>query len=122
MYADRITDSMRKTMDETTRRRAKQMAYNEKHDITPTAINKAIDNSLKYVKGDRYKTKDEEEMALGVAADPIVQYMTAEQLEKAASRTKRQMEKAAKELDFMLAAQLRDEYFALKEKIAEKKK
>ncbi|MDA7744465.1 excinuclease ABC subunit UvrB [bacterium] len=122
MYADRITDSMRKTMDETTRRRAKQMAYNEKHGITPTAINKAIDNSLKYVKGDRYKTKDEEEMALGVAADPIVQYMTAEQLEKAASRTKRQMEKAAKELDFMLAAQLRDEYFALKEKIAEKKK
>jgi excinuclease ABC subunit B len=122
MYADRITDSMRKTMDETTRRRAKQMDYNEKHDITPTAINKAIDNSLKYVKGDRYKTKDEEEMALGVAADPIVQYMTAEQLEKAASRTKRQMEKAAKELDFMLAAQLRDEYFALKEKIAEKKK
>ncbi len=122
MYADRITGSMRKTMDETTRRRAKQIAYNEKHGITPTAINKAIDSSLKYVKGDRYKTKDEEEMALGLAADPIVQYMTAEQLEKAASRTKRQMEKAAKELDFMLAAQLRDEYLALKEKIVEKKK
>ena len=121
MYADRITDSMRKTMDETNRRRAKQTAYNEKHGITPTAINKAIDSSLKYVKGDRYKTKDEEEMALGLAEDPVVQYMSAEQLEKAASRTKRQMEKAAKELDFILAAQLRDEYFALKEKISEKK-
>ena len=121
MYADRITDSMRKTMDETTRRRAKQTAYNEKHGITPTAIHKAIDNSLKYVKGDRFKTKDEES-ALGIAADPIVKYMTVDALEKAATRAKKQMEKASKELDFMLAAELRDEYFALKEKITEKKK
>ena len=121
MYADRITDSMRKTMDETTRRRAKQTAYNEKHAITPTAIHKAIDNSLKYVKGDRFKTKDEES-ALGIAADPIVKYMTVDALEKAATRAKKQMEKASKELDFMLAAELRDEYFALKEKITEKKK
>ncbi len=121
MYADRITDSMRKTMDETTRRRAKQTAYNEKHAITPTAIHKAIDNSLKYVKGDRFKTKDEES-ALGIAADPIVKYMTVEALENAAARAKKQMEKASKELDFMLAAELRDEYFALKEKITEKKK
>lgn len=121
MYADRITDSMRKTMDETTRRRAKQTAYNEKHAITPTAIHKAIDNSLKYVKGDRFKTKDEES-ALGIAADPIVKYMTVDALENAAKRAKKQMEKASKELDFMLAAELRDEYFALKEKITEKKK
>lgn len=121
MYADRITDSMRKTMDETTRRRAKQTAYNEKHAITPTAIHKAIDNSLKYVKGDRFKTKDEES-ALGIAADPIVKYMTVDALENAATRAKKQMEKASKELDFMLAAELRDEYFALKEKITEKKK
>jgi len=119
LYADKITDSMRKTMDETNRRRDKQIAYNEEHGITPTAIHKAIDSNLRYVKGDRYKTKDEE-MSLGVAADPVVKYMTAEQLEKAAARTKKQMEKAAKELDFMLAAQLRDEYFALKEKITEK--
>ena len=59
-------------------------------------------------------------MALGVAADPIVEYMTAEQLQKTIDRTKKQMEKAAKELDFMRAAELRDEYFALKEKLAEK--
>lgn len=120
LYADTITDSMQKTMDETTRRRAKQMAYNEEHGITPTAINKAIDKSLNYVKGDRYKTRDED-MAMGVAADPVVEYMTAEQLEKAANRTKKQMEKAAKELNFMRAAELRDEYFALKDKLAEKK-
>ena len=75
LYADKITDSMRKTMDETNRRRAKQIAYNEEHGITPTAIHKAIDSNLRYVKGDRYKTKDEE-MSLGVAADPVVKYMT----------------------------------------------
>ncbi|GAB5539245.1 MAG: excinuclease ABC subunit UvrB [Salibacteraceae bacterium] len=119
LYADKITDSMRKTMDETNRRRAKQIAYNEEHGITPTAINKAIDNTLRYVKGDAYKTKDED-IALGVAADPVVEYMTAEQLQKTIDRTKKQMEKSAKELDFMRAAELRDEYFALKEKLAEK--
>lgn len=120
LYADTITDSMQKTMDETNRRRAKQIAYNEKHGITPTAITKAIDDTLRYVKGDAYKSKEEADVALGVAADPIVEYMTAEQLQKTIDRTKKQMEKAAKELDFMRAAELRDEYFALKEKLAEK--
>lgn len=120
LYADTITDSMQKTMDETNRRRAKQIAYNEKHGITPTAITKAIDDTLRYVKADAYKSKEEADVALGVAADPIVEYMTAEQLQKTIDRTKKQMEKAAKELDFMRAAELRDEYFALKEKLAEK--
>jgi len=120
LYADTITDSMQKTMDETNRRRAKQIAYNEKHGITPTAITKAIDDTLRYVKGDAYKSKEEADVALGVAADPIVEYMTAEQLQKTIDKTKKQMEKAAKELDFMRAAELRDEYFALKEKLAEK--
>ncbi len=120
LYADTITDSMQKTMDETNRRRAKQIAYNEKHGITPTAITKAIDDTLRYVKGDAYKSKEEADVALGVAADPIVEYMTAEQLQKTIDKTKKQMEKAAKDLDFMRAAELRDEYFTLKEKLAEK--
>ncbi len=120
LYADTITDSIQKTMDETDRRRVKQIAYNEEHDITPTAITKAIDDTLRYVKGDAYKSKEEADVALGMAVDPIVEYMTAEQLQKTIDRTKKQMEKAAKELDFIRAAELRDEYFALKEKLAEK--
>ena len=121
LYADRITNSMQLTMDETTRRRAKQMAYNEEHGITPQAIIKAIDNSLRYVAGDKYKTK-EDEFTLGVAADPVVQYMSAEQLKKAIEQIRRQMEKAAKELDFQNAAELRDEMFALRGMLAEKEK
>jgi excinuclease ABC subunit B len=119
LYADRVTDSMRRTMDETNRRRAKQMAYNEEHGIVPTAINKAIDQSLQYVTNKGYKTQHEE-VQLGIAADPIVQYMSKEQLQKTIEQTKRQMEKASKELDFMLAASLRDEMFALQQKLAEK--
>jgi excinuclease ABC subunit B len=121
LYADRITNSMQLTMDETNRRRAKQLAYNEEHGITPQAIVKAIDNSLRYVAGDKYKTK-EDEFTLGVAADPIVQYMSVDQLKKAIEQIRRQMEKAAKELDFQNAAELRDEMFALKGKLAEKEK
>ncbi|MEZ4722605.1 MAG: excinuclease ABC subunit UvrB [Flavobacteriales bacterium] len=116
LYADKVTDSMQRTIDETNRRRAKQMAYNEEHGITPTAINKAIDDTLRYVTNKRYETS-EETMVLGVAADPIVEYMSKDQLAKAVEQTKRQMEKAAKELDFMRAAELRDEYFALKAKL-----
>lgn len=119
LYADRITDSMRKTMDETTRRRAKQIAYNEEHGITPTAINKAIDESLKYVANKDYSGYNNE-TKLAVAADPIIQYMSADQLQKTIDQTKKNMETAAKELDFMLAAQLRDEMFALQEKLKEK--
>lgn len=119
LYGDRITDSMRKTMDETNRRRAKQLAYNEEHGITPTAIKKSIDESLRYVANKGYGTPSED-TKLAVAADPIIQYMSAEQLQKTIDQTKRTMEKAAKELDFMLAAQLRDEMFALQEKLKEK--
>lgn len=121
LYADTITASMRRTMDECNRRRAKQIAYNEEHGITPTAIKKAIDNSLQYVSNKGYKDKSET-VKLGVAADPVVQYMNAPQLEKTIEQCRRQMEKAAKELDFQQAAELRDEMFALKEKLAEKVK
>lgn len=123
LYADKITDSMRRTMDETSRRRAKQMAYNEEHGLTPQAIKKSIDSLMAAqasVRGKSYTSYDQDEVNLGVAADPVVAYMSKEQLEKTILQTRREMEIAAKELDFMRAAQLRDEMFALQEKLKEK--
>ncbi len=123
LYADKITDSMRSTIDETNRRRAKQMAYNEEHGLSPTALNKGIDmmiQSQAAVRGKSYKTTEEMQMEMGVAADPVVAYMSKEQLEKAIQETKKNMERAAKELDFMQAAQFRDELFALQEKLKSK--
>jgi excinuclease ABC subunit B len=116
MYADKITDSMRRAIDETDRRRIKQIAYNTEHNITPRQITKSMgqllvsNSSGKKVKA--YIENDE----MSVAADPVVQYMSSEQLDKHINRTKKAMEKAAKELDFIEAARLRDEMFALQEK------
>jgi excinuclease ABC subunit B len=123
LYADKITDSMRSTMDETNRRRAKQMAYNEEHGLTPTALNKGFDmmiQSQASVRGKSYKSTEEMQMEMGVAADPVIAYMSKDQLEKAILETKKNMERAAKELDFMQAAQFRDELFALQEKLKTK--
>lgn len=123
LYADKVTDSMRSTMDETNRRRAKQMAYNKEHGLSPTALNKGIDmmiQSQASVRGKSYKTTEEMQMEMGVAADPVIAYMSKEQLEKAVQETKKNMERAAKELDFMQAAQFRDELFALQEKLKTK--
>jgi len=123
LYADRVTDSMARTMDETNRRRAKQLAYNEEHGITPTAIKKSMDamiQSQSSVRGTAYTSSSDLEM--GIAADPVIAYMSAEQLEKAIKETKRNMEKAAKELDFMQAAQYRDELFALQANLEGKKR
>jgi excinuclease ABC subunit B len=115
MYADKLTDSMAKTIQETSRRRTLQKAYNEANGIVPTALNKSIHKSLKEVKiindGKMYRPLSEEE--LSEVADPIVHYMTQEQLIKNIKFTRKQMEKAAKELDFMEAARLRDEIYAL---------
>ncbi len=122
MYADKVTDSMASTMDETNRRRAKQLAYNEEHGITPTAIKKSMDamiQSQSSVRGASYTSSSDLEM--GIAADPVIAYMSAEQIEKAIKETKRNMEKAAKELDFMQAAQYRDELFALQANLEGKK-
>lgn len=115
MYADKMTDSMQKTIDETARRRTIQIAYNEAHGKVPMALNKTIGATIENVKiineDKMYRQLTEEE--LSVAADPIVQYMTQEQLLKNIKFTRKQMEKAAKELNFMEAARLRDELYAL---------
>lgn len=115
MYADKITDSMQKTIDETARRRKIQIAYNDEHGKVPMALNKTIGATIENVKiineDKMYRQLTDEE--LSVAADPIVQYMTKEQLLKNIKFTRKQMEKAAKELNFMEAARLRDELYAL---------
>jgi excinuclease ABC subunit B len=118
MYADKMTKSMQKTIDETARRRALQIKYNEDHGLVPTALKKSkekILESTKVADGDpsvRY-AKYEHSQDLPLAADPVVAYMSIEQLEKSITYTRKQMEKAAKELDFIEAARLRDELFAL---------
>jgi excinuclease ABC subunit B len=124
MYADKITKSMQLTMDETTRRRAKQMAYNKEHGLTPQAIKKSIDTMMAAqatVRGKKYDSYENHlDSELGVAADPVVAYMSKEQLEKAILQTRREMEIAAKELDFQQAAALRDEMFALQGQLKDK--
>lgn len=123
MYADKITDSMQKTIDETNYRREKQTRYNEAHGIVPKALNKAIkDNTL----GKSEATKDidrlyKEQELLRVAAEPNAEYLANEDLEKVIKQKKKAMEKAAKDLDFMQAAKLRDEIKIIQEKINKNK-
>ncbi len=111
MYADKVTESMQKSIDETNRRRAIQQAYNEEHGIEPKTIirNTASVLGQSGVSGKKGKKYYVDQEDTSVAADPIVAYMDKDQLKKLASQTKNQMEKAAKDLDFMEAARLRDE-------------
>ncbi len=109
MYADKITASMKKTIDETTYRREKQASYNKKHNITPTALNKSLDSALAKNSVSTYHFIKEELRA----AEPDLEYLTKDQKEKMIRNKRKAMEKAAKELDFMLAAQLRDEIKSL---------
>ena len=119
MYADKITDSMRLTIDETNRRREKQLAYNEKNHITPQAINKAkraiLGRGSQEVEPVPYA--QEYTVAAHVAADPVVAYMTPQQLEKAIDRTRKEMLEAARKMDFIEAARLRDEMLKLDDKL-----
>jgi excinuclease ABC subunit B len=111
MYADKITDSMQKTIDETLYRREKQAAYNTEHNITPKALNKSLDSALAKNSVSTYHFKKEELRA----AEPDLEYLTPEQREKIIRDKRKAMEKAAKELNFMEAAKLRDEIKMLQE-------
>ena len=123
MYGDKITGSMQYAIDETNRRRAIQMEYNKKHGIVPVNIKKSKEDiwnrksilDIRGVEKGAYIEPD----SLDIAADPLLQYMNRDQLEKLIEETGRKMKKAAKELDFITAAQYRDEIAALKKKLKE---
>lgn len=122
-YADKITDAMRRTIDETNRRRSIQMAYNEQHGIVPRTVSKSREaiiqqSSILDIRGNQRAYIEPEE--LSIAADPIVEYAGREQIEKMIATAEKNMKAAAKDLDFITAAQHRDEMNALKKKLKEK--
>ena len=124
MYADKITPSMKMAIDETKRRRALQVAYNEEHGITPTTVIKSRDKIMGQTKvaDSKRNAKIYAEPMPGegvMAADPVVQYLSKDKLEKLIAQTQKQMEKAAKELNFMEAARLRDEWQSQKARLEE---
>jgi len=120
-YADKVTRSMKMTMDETNRRRAIQKTHNEKHGITPTTIKKTKEEiinqkSILDIRGKKPRAYIEPEES-SIAADPVINYMSKDQLDRLIRETEAKMKKAAKELDFITAALHRDELFALKKKL-----
>ena len=120
-YADTITDSMRKTMEETLRRRSAQMAYNEANGIIPQTVFKSREEILNQksildIRGKHNQAYIEPEKP-DLAADPVISYLSREQLEKYIAETEKKMKQAAKDLDFITAAQYRDELLALREKL-----
>ncbi|HNP21297.1 MAG TPA: excinuclease ABC subunit UvrB [Panacibacter sp.] len=129
-YADKMTESMQKTIDETNRRREKQIAYNIEHNITPTTVKKSVEQIMKQtsvldIKG--YDLKNPYALApdadiLTTAAEDQVQYRTIPQMEKALGKIKKSMEKSARDLDFIEAARLRDEMFKMQKELEEMKK
>ena len=120
-YADKVTRSMKMTIDETNRRRAIQKTHNEKHGITPTTIKKTKEEiinqkSILDIRGKKPRAYIEPEES-SIAADPVINYMTKDQLDRLIRDTEAKMKKAAKELDFITAALHRDELYALKKKL-----
>lgn len=123
MYADKITESMRKTIEATNYRRERQMNYNIENNITPTQIVKPTREIIGYeYRSDKQAGYSERDALPDMAADPVIQYMSVEGLEKTIEKTKKQMKAAAKELDFIEAARLRDEMFALQNLLSERKR
>ncbi len=121
-YADKVTKSMQKTIDETNRRRSIQMAYNEEHNITPRTVTKSREEIMSQSsildvrgKGQAYVEPD----APSMAADPLLNYLNRDQMEKMVKDTEKKMKAAAKDLDFITAAQYRDELFALRKRLKE---
>jgi len=121
MYADNITASMQRTIDETNRRRKIQEDYNKEHNITPTQIKRSKDSIMQQTKVAGSKQKEEtysyEEVETALAADPVIAYMSKEQLEKSIKNLKAEMQNAAKDLDFVQAARYRDEMYILTKKL-----
>jgi excinuclease ABC subunit B len=123
MYADKITKSMQITIDETNRRREKQLKYNEENQITPAQIIKALNTSLRDITSGKESSGSKaymEKENIDVAADPVVQYMGPEALRKTIDKTRKSMEKEAKELNFIEAARLRDEMYMLERLLNER--
>ena len=113
MYADKITNSMQKTIDETNYRREKQLTYNAENNIVPKALNKSLDNALAKNSVSTYSY----ELKAAKAAEPESEYLTKSQLEKKIREKRKAMEQAAKALDFIVAAQIRDEIKGYQEKL-----
>jgi excinuclease ABC subunit B len=123
-YADKITDSMRRTIDETNRRRSIQTAYNNANGITPRTVSRTREeiiaqSSILDIRGKKSLAYVESE-ELSMAADPVTDYMSKEQFEKLMAQTEKKMKDAAKDLDFIMAAQFRDELFAMKKKFKDR--
>ncbi|MCB9037974.1 MAG: excinuclease ABC subunit UvrB [Lewinellaceae bacterium] len=122
-YADKVTGAMQSTIDETNRRRAVQMAYNEEHGIVPQTVRSSREDilnkqSILDIRGTKERAYVEPDEP-SLAADPLMAFLSREQIERMLSETEEKMKKAAKELDFISAAQYRDELFALKKKLRE---